>query len=460
MAQEVKAIALTGMLGTGFIESSLRRALSWEPDFIGCDAGSTDSGPATLGSGRATHPRAGVKRDLRLGLLGARENRIPLLIGSAGSAGADPNLAWFVEIVKEIAREEGLHFKMAVIHSEQSKKYLKKKLAEGKIRPLKPAPPINAKVIDKSAHIVGMMGAEPYVRALESGAEVVIAGRSSDTSIFAAIPIQRGLPPGPVWHAAKVLECGAACVTHRPRGGDCMFARIGEGYFEMEPPNPEYACTPTSVAAHTFYETCSPVHLYEPTGMVDTSTAIYEALDNRVVRVTGSRFVPAETYTIKLEGAEKVGYQTICIAGVRDPVLINQIDSWLNILREKVKQRVTDMYGEKVANGGYVFDVRIYGRNGVLGDNEPVKAGANHELGLILETTAPTQKMADAITAAAAQYGLHQAVPQWQGGAISNFAFPYSPKHTPRGPVYRFTLNHLVEPADPYEMFPMEMEQI
>lgn len=457
MENEVKVLALSGMLGAGFLESSFRRGLSWDPDFIGCDAGSTDGGPTSLGNAECSYSRAAVKRDLRLALLGAREKRIPLLIGSAGTAGGDINLAWTVNIAEEITREEGLHFKMAVIHSEQNKEYLKRKLAEGKIKPLKPAPPFDEAVIDKSEHIVGMMGAEPFIRALEGGAEVVIAGRSSDTSIFAAIPIQRGFSPGSVWHAAKVLECGAACVKHRPRGGDCMFARIGQGYFVLEPPNLEYACTPVSVAAHTFYETGSPIHLYEPSGMVDTTEAIYEAENERVVRVTGSGFVPAKTYTVKLEGAEKVGYQAICIAGVRDPVLLGQIDGWLDILREKVKQRVHEMYGEKIATGGYIFNIRIYGRNGVMGAAEPLKDKMSHEVALVMEITAPTQEMATGIVAAAAQAGLHQAVPQWQGGAISNFAFPYSPKQIARGPVFRFNMNHVVEPADPYEMFPMEM---
>jgi len=335
---------------------------------------------------------------------------------------------------------------------------LKKKYAEGKIKPLKPAPPYNEEVINRSEHIVGMMGAEPFVRALEEGADVVIAGRSSDTSIYSAIPIQRGFQPGPVWHAAKILECGAACVTQRTRG-DSMFARIGDGYFVVEPPNPEYICTPVSVAAHTFYETGSPIHLYEPSGMVDTSTATYEAESDRTVRVSGSRFVPAETYCIKLEGAELAGYQTICIAGVRDPVLIDGIDEWLNILRVKVKQRVAEMYGDKIAEDGYVFNIRMYGRNGVMGNSEPLKDRVPHELLLVMETTAPDQETATAIMASAGHMGLHQAIPGWKG-FTSNFAFPYSPKQIDRGPVYRFNVNHVVEPADPYEMFPMEMVKI
>lgn len=458
MTNEVKALALSGMLGSGFVEDSLKRALVWDPDFIGCDAGSTDGGAMSLGTGECTYSRAAVKRDLRLAMLGAREKRIPLLIGSAGYAGGDINLAWAVDIVREIAREERLHFNMAVIHSEQDKRYLKRKLAEGRIKPLKPAPRLDVDVIDKSEHIVGMMGAEPFIRALERGAEVVIAGRSSDTSIFAAIPLQRGISPGPAWHAAKILECGAACVTHRTRG-DCMFARVRQDHFIIEPPNPDYACSPASVAAHTFYETSNPINLYEPSGMVDTSTARYEAENDRVVRVTGSAFVPAATYTIKLEGSEKMGYQSICIAGICDPWLLSQIDEWLATLREKVKVRAREVFGEQVANGGYIFNVRVYGRNGVMRESEPLKSRPSHELGLVMEVTAGTQELANGLMSMISYLGLHQSVPQWKG-QVSNFAFPYSPKEIGRGPVFRFNMNHLVEPADPYEMFPMEMEKI
>ena len=115
VTDKVRAFALTGMLGAGYLESSLKRAMSWNPDFIGCDAGSTDGGPASLGSGKCSFSRHAVKRDLRLALLAVRSEKIPLLIGSAGSAGGDLNLAWVVDIVKEIAQEEDLHFKMAII---------------------------------------------------------------------------------------------------------------------------------------------------------------------------------------------------------------------------------------------------------------------------------------------------------------------------------------------------------
>jgi hypothetical protein len=240
---EIRAFSPTGMLGSGYPEASLRKAMAWKPHFIGCDSGSTDGGPYFLGTGTSMFSREAIKRDMRLMLLAAREADIPLLIGSAGMGGGEPNLQWTLGVLTEIAAEEDLHFPLAVVHAEQDKGYLKRKLAAGKIRPLWPSAPLTEAGIERAMRIVGMMGHEPYNRALEEGARVVLAGRSSDTSIFAAIPLRLGCRPAVVWHAAKILECGAASVAIR-KSPDGMFAWLRDDHFVVEPPNPEYWCTP------------------------------------------------------------------------------------------------------------------------------------------------------------------------------------------------------------------------
>ena len=48
-----------------------------------------------------------------------------------------------------------LRFRLATIHAEQDKAYLERRLSEGRIKPLDPAPPFDAAVIDRSARIVG-----------------------------------------------------------------------------------------------------------------------------------------------------------------------------------------------------------------------------------------------------------------------------------------------------------------
>lgn len=455
--EEIGAFAPTGMLGSGYPEASIIKAMANKPHFIGCDAGSTDPGPYYLGSGKSMFSRQAVKRDMRLMLLAAREADIPLLIGSAGTGGGEPNLRWMLDILLEIAREEDLHFPFAVIHAEQEKNYLKAKLRQGKTRPLWPTLPLTEEVIDRSTRIVAMMGHEPYVRALQDGANVVLAGRSSDTSIFAAIPIMQGYPEGVVWHAAKILECGAASVALR-RSPDGMMAWIRRDHFVVEPPNEELWCTPQSVASHTLYENADPFLLHEPSGTLDTSRAIYEAMSSRAVKVSGSRFTGSERYTVKLEGVEQAGYQSVVVGAVRDPIIIGQLDSWLEGIRAKVSQRIEAAFGGVEMGRDYLLSVRVYGLNGVVGSIEPVKT-PGHELCLFFEVTAPRQEFATALAESVSHVALHAPVPQWHG-LITGLAFPYSPPVLERGVVYQFNLNHLVEPADPYEMFPIEMLKV
>jgi hypothetical protein len=457
-ANEIRVLAATAMLGSGFLESSFEQGLRRKPHLIGCDSGSTDGGPFSLGMGRPGFSRDATKRDLRLMLLGARRLKVPLFIGSAGTAGGDINLQFTYEILKEIAAEEGLSFKLALIHSEQGKEYLKRRLREGRIAPLNNAPHIDEAVIDRSEHIVGMMGAEPFIRALEAGADVVLAGRSSDTAIYAGYPVSKGFSEGLSWHAAKILECGTSAATKRPTP-DSLMAFIRRDHFVVETMDPNLICTPQSVAAHSLYENANAFELKECSGTLDLTESEYTANnDGRTVRVSGSKFIPSK-YTVKLEGAEKTGYQSIIVGGVRDPYIIRQIDDWLARLKEKVRLRVVSVYGEDVAADGYVLNIRVYGKNGVMGPLEPVKEITTHEICLLFEVTAPSQKVASSIASITRHQALHLPIPEWNG-AITAIALPYNPSYLERGAVYRFNLNHVVHPDDPYEMFPMELIDI
>lgn len=454
--EEIRILSPTGVCGSGFVEDSFERALSQRPHVIGCDGGSTDPGPAYLGSGRTAFPREAIRRDLRLMLLGARRLKIPLLIGSAGTGGNDDQLAGAHQLVREIAATEGLGFKLALIHAEQNKDYLRKRLREGRVKPLDPAPLFDEAAIDRSEHIVGMMGAEPFIRALQAGAEVVIAGRASDTAIFAAMPILRGFPEGLAWHAAKILECGAASVVSR-KTPDCMFAWLRKDHFVVEAPDPELTCTPQSIASHSLYENADPFRLVECSGTLDLTRSRYEALTARSVKVSGSAFVPAQRYTVKLEGAEKAGFQSILIGSIRDPFIIRQIDDWTARLEEKIHSRVRMVFGDRLKREDYLLFIRIYGKNGTMGALEPVREIRTHELCLTFEVTAPTQEAASTIAGIIRHQALHLPIPEWSG-LITALACPYN--HLDRGAVYRFNVNHVVEPDDPCEMFPMEIFEV
>jgi hypothetical protein len=119
--EEYRLLSTSGLLGYGFPEASLEAGMAREPHMIGVDGGSTDPGPYYLGSGKCVNSRMAMKRDLRLMLRAARRQRIPLIIGSCGGAGGEPHLQTVVGIVREIAREDALHFRLAIIHSEQDR---------------------------------------------------------------------------------------------------------------------------------------------------------------------------------------------------------------------------------------------------------------------------------------------------------------------------------------------------
>ena len=240
-----------------------------------------------------------------------------------------------VTIVREIAREKGLHFRVAVIHSEIPRDVVRRHLHARRIRALPPSPPLTEADIGAATHIVGMMGVEPIQQALAAGAQIVVTGRSSDTSIFAALPLMNGYDPAVVWHMAKILECGAAAVAVRT-APDSMMAVLHEDSFDVFPLREDYHCTPQSVASHTLYENADPFELKEPSGTLRTGNARYEAISDRAVRVSGSEFVHDSEYTIKLEGVRQAGYSTILMGGVRDPYILAQLDSWLFQLDDNI----------------------------------------------------------------------------------------------------------------------------
>src|SRR5215467_12641393 len=114
-------VSATGMLGSGFRTESLDKAISLGARTIGCDAGSTDPGSGPLATGTCMFSAAAVKRDTEIMMTRAIKAGIPLIIGSSGTSGSDAGLAWVVDIFDVIAREQDLHFKLAVIHSELSR---------------------------------------------------------------------------------------------------------------------------------------------------------------------------------------------------------------------------------------------------------------------------------------------------------------------------------------------------
>jgi ribosome modulation factor len=303
-----------------------------------------------------------------------------------------------------------------------------------------------------------MMGHEPLAAALERGAQVILAGRASDTSLFSTVPLMKGAGAGPAWHAAKILECGTACTVIRKRP-DSIMAWVRDDHFDVEPMDPESHCSAQSVASHTLYENADPFLIREPDGTLDSHGARYEALNDRAVRVHGSKFHRADRVTIKLEGAELVGYQAVIIGGVREPFILRQLDSWLDAMRSKFTARVHELFDGRVGPEDYDIHVRVYGRDGVMGKLEPLAHEIGHEVGLLFTITTRDEEITEAIAKTFAHFAVHYPIPEWRG-LITGIAYPMAPSHLSKGAVYRFNLNHVVLPDNPLEMFRTELLEV
>jgi hypothetical protein len=447
-------LSTSGLLGYGFPRESLDSGMAARPDVIGVDGGSTDPGPYYLGAGKCLNSPLAMKRDLREMLAAARHAGIPLVVASCGGAGGAPHLRAVTEIVREIARQDGHCFTLATIAAEQDKAWVKARLAAGAVKALRNVPELTAAEVDAAEHIVACMGPEPIARALDMGAEVVLAGRASDPAPWAAAAMRAGCSSAAAWYAGKMLECGATAAW--PKGHDCLSVTIdGEGVV-CEPPNPARRCTPASLANHSLHENPSPVHHQEPGGVLDTTDCDFTQVGERATRVTGMRWHPDARYTVKIEGARLIGQRAVVIAGTRDPGLVAIFDAFLDDVRANVARKVAD-FGLTPAD--YRLAFRVYGRDGVMATREPLKDRSAHELGVLAEVVADDEDAAAAVLAVVRTNLLHVDFP----GRLckeGNMAFPFSPTDIACGPAYRFNVHHTVALDDPLEIFPVQLESV
>lgn len=447
--RQIRCLCASGQLGHSIPREAFLRGVEHSPDFIGADMGSTDIGPYYLGAGKLDGHLDVVRRDLELVLVSARRLGVPFLLGSAGSAGGEPHLRMTVDTVLEVAAKHRLSFKLAVIHAEVDKAWLGAKLRDGKVRPCGPVPELTEDRIENAARLVGQMGIEPFIAARRGGADVIIAGRACDAAIFAALPVMEGFDQGLAMHMAKIVECSS--FSAEPGGRDAILAVLGDNNFVLESMNTARRCTPVSVAAHSLYEQPNPYEVVEPGGRLDMAAAHHEAVDDRRTRVSGSRWEKAPVYTIKIEGAQLVGHRYFSLGAFRCPIAVAQIDTILKAVSEQVANLLQGDFDP----ADYTLRFRPYGSNGAMGSKEMMTGFTPLEIMVITDVVARTPEIAQAVCSVARYNLLHY----FYDGILAtggNLAVPFVPSDLSGGPVYEFSVYHLVEVSDPLELFPIE----
>lgn len=454
MTDEMRVISPLGSLGYGVDAYSLKRAMEMNPSLIGADSGSTDCGPYYLGAGAMYHSRKAMKRDMRLLLDAARSARIPLIIGSAGCAGARPHVEWALEILHEIAQEEDHHFRLAVIYADQQKDYLKEALVSGRVMSSPGVPALTSSTVDNCSALVAQMGTGPYIDALENGAEVILAGRSCDSAIFGSLGILKGFDRSMALHMGKIIECGAMSAMP-PTGRDVIMGILRREDFIITAPNPARRVTPGSVAAHMVYEVEHPYLQEEPEGTQDFFDVMMEPFEERSTRIWNSKFRYRDRPTLRFEGAEARGYRSYILGATRDPYLIEQLDVFIDGCSDQLRDLESDQLD-------FELDWQIYGRDAVLGTMESKRDTPLHEVGILAQVLAPTQERAHDVAALLEARMIGFA---YEGARTrtAHIAFPFSPLVNDTGPVYRFSVLHPVEVADSRDLlrlFPIEYQDV
>jgi len=442
----VRVLVPSGVLGLGFDADALARGVAMQPDIICIDGGSTDSGPFYLGSGTSKYARAACRSEWRQLMLARHEANVPLVIGSCGTCGTNAAVDWMLAITRDIALELGQTLKIAILYSSQQPENIADAWYQGDVRTLDAAPKIDASTIRKCSNIVALAGAEQINAALATGADIVLAGRTTDTALIAALPLTRGVDAGIAWHGAKIAECGALCSTHPTSG--VIVVDFHESSFTVTPLGRNAACTPHSVSAHMLYENADPFVLYEPGGHLDVTDAIYTALDDTSVQVTGSRWISDAQYRVKLEGATLAGYQSTIMSVIRDRRYVEQADAWIKKLGEFLQQEIKR--NMQLQPPDYTLEFRLIGLNSVLGSHE-VRQGNPVEVGVLGIITASDAETAAEIGKLVNPFVLHY--PLTDNEELPTFAFPFSPAQSERGALYEFSLNHTLLLDTPMDAF-------
>ncbi|PQZ61905.1 glutamate mutase [Achromobacter sp. MYb9] len=449
--RSLKIICPNGHLGFAPLRTeSFQAGVLAQPDYIAADSGSDDVGPVPLGSDTSTSPEAWQRHDLEQMLLAARAHGVPMIIGSAGDTGSNSRVDLYVRIIKDLARQHGLKpFKIGYFYSEVDPEFVRAKMRAGAaVAGLDGYADLVEAELDATDRIVAVAGVQPYLRLLEAGADVIIGGRSSDAAVFAAPALHHGYAADQAYYLGKVLECASFCAE--PYGGkETVLGEISHDDVRVTAMHPDQRCTIASVAGHAMYERSNPYDEFFAGGRLDMRECHYEQISEKTTRITGSRFVPSDKITVKLEGSGKVGERYLGLCGIRDPYTIANVDRVIGWAREKVRERFGD--------NGYELHYKVYGRDGVMGELEPLREQPGHELCVMVQGVAPTTEMAEELTLTGLRQMFYARLPDVKGTAGS-VAFPLD-EVVRVSAAYRWTLNHTIPVDDVFELFQTHMTE-
>ena len=235
---------------------------------------------------------------------------------------------------------------------------------------------------------------EPFIKALEAGADVILGGRATDPAVFAGPPMVAGIPTGIAWHGARTMDKGVMMTVPGEETGSLGFVQFREDHFIASSTKEGTYCTPRSVAAVTLYENNHPYQTTMPSGVIDTEGCTlrgHRRREGQGVRCP----VPSRREVHRQAGrGPQSGLQGPRVSSpfeIRCSSRTISTSGWPAC--EVNAERNLHLQG--VEPDEYTVRFRIYGKNGVMGDDEPILETKSHELAILVDAIGKTQEAAN-----------------------------------------------------------------
>ena len=433
-----------GYLGfTPTQEATFLLGVEQKPDYYCCNSGARANDPTALGTDTGVSLYKWQKHDLELMLLASREQGVPMLVGTAGDTGADSRVDLFVDILKRLAREHNLPpFKVIYFYSELEKQRLRDLLEQNvPIEGIDSGKLLDEEALEKTERIVAVAGVQPFLTALEMGADVIIGGRCASVAPFAAAALHAKFPPESAFSLGPLLTRPAAAMQPSFLNGPLMaslsgntvsISTTGEPYLSILPRNSDELRQTLVDLPEAFF----------PEGRLDMTQCRYEYHQGQLLSVTGQRFFPAqEPMKFPLEGAGRSGERFIELVSMKASAPIPELEEMLDLTRKIVEDRF---------RGSHVKLAYT-----VLGKRRTAPAfqvdDPSQEVTILIEGIAETEQLSEELTTLGARQllpflSLHVKPIRLSRKVLSNSAL-LAP------PVYRWTIQHSLPLTTPTGLF-------
>lgn len=274
---------------------------------------------AILSRLKMKNPKAGYATDFINPVLKThlREIRRQGIRVVTNAGGINPRAA--AEALRQIAREEGINIKVAVVEGDNLMAQLEQ-LRKADIREMTYKTPLPQRVLAMNAYL----GAFPIAAALDAGADVVITGRVVDSALMLAPCIHEfgwtasdydKLAQGSL--AGHLLECGAQATGGLLTDWESVESWVNIGYPIAEvsadgsfiltkPEGSDGLVNRASVTEQILYEIGNPRAYILPDVVCDFADVQLSEVDTDRVRVEGAKgYPPPPTYkacTLEMDG--------------------------------------------------------------------------------------------------------------------------------------------------------------